>query len=159
LRNPLDTAILESGPPRGAGWRKIDEAPFDFQRRRVSVLVESEGRRLLVTKGAPEDLIKCASRYEELGKPEPLPLDDSARIRATKLIDELCSNGFRILGVGWRKLEPDRASGPKPRDSRARARFWRIEENDEAGKKPSLAHRPPLPRYAESRSLPATTSM
>jgi Mg2+-importing ATPase len=110
LRNPLDTAILESGPPRGAGWRKIDEAPFDFQRRRVSVLVGSEGRRLLVTKGAPEDLIKCASRYEELGKPEPLPLDNSARIRATKLIDELCSNGFRILGVGWRKLEPDRTS-------------------------------------------------
>ena len=42
LRNPLDTAIVESGPPRGAGWAKIDEVPFDFQRRRVSVLVEHE---------------------------------------------------------------------------------------------------------------------
>ena len=37
------------------GWTKIDEVPFDFQRRRVSVLVEHEGRRLLITKGAPED--------------------------------------------------------------------------------------------------------
>ena len=62
LRNPLDTAIVESGPPRGAGWVKIDEVPFDFQRRRVSVLVEHEGRRLLITKGAPEDVIKLATR-------------------------------------------------------------------------------------------------
>jgi len=37
LRNPLDTAIVESGPSRGAGWAKIDVVPFDFQRRRVSV--------------------------------------------------------------------------------------------------------------------------
>jgi magnesium-transporting ATPase (P-type) len=49
LRNPLDNAIVESGPPRGVGWAKIDEVPFDFQRRRVSVLVEHEGRRLLIT--------------------------------------------------------------------------------------------------------------
>ena len=108
LRNPLDAAILESGPARGAGWIKIDEAPFDFQRRRVSVLVEREGRRLLITKGAPEDVIGCASRYEEPGNPEPLPLDDLARIRATKLFDGLSADGFRALGVAWRELEPNR---------------------------------------------------
>src|SRR5271166_2044509 len=110
LRNPLDAAILESGAPRGAGWNKIDEAPFDFQRRCVSVLVEREGHRLLITKGAPEDVIRCASRYEEPGKPELLPLDDSARIRATKLFDALSADGFRALGVAWRELEPDRAA-------------------------------------------------
>ena len=70
LRNPLDAAILESCPSRDADWTKIDEVPFDFQRRRVSVLVEHEGRRLLITKGAPEDVIKLATRYEEPGKPE-----------------------------------------------------------------------------------------
>ena len=69
LRNPLDTAIVEAEPLRGAGWVKIDEVPFDFQRRRVSVFVEHEGRRLLITKGAPEDVIKLAGRYEEPGKP------------------------------------------------------------------------------------------
>ena len=107
LRNPLDAAILESGPPRDTGWDKIDEAPFDFQRRRVSVLVEREGRRLLITKGAPEDVIRCASQYEEPGKSELLPLDDSARIRATKLFDGLSADGFRALGVAWREMEPD----------------------------------------------------
>ena len=110
LRNPLDAAILESGPPRGAGWGKIDEAPFDFQRRRVSVLVEREGRRLLITKGAPEDVIRCASRYEEPGKPDLLPLDATARIRATKLFDGLSADGFRALGVAWREMEPDCAA-------------------------------------------------
>jgi P-type Mg2+ transporter len=108
LRNPLDTAIVESGPPRGAGWAKIDEVPFDFQRRRVSVLVEHEGRRLLVTKGAPEDVIKLASQYEEPGKPGLLPLDDAARTRAAKVFEGLSADGFRALGVAWREFEPDR---------------------------------------------------
>jgi Mg2+-importing ATPase len=108
LRNPLDAAILESGPPRGAGWGKIDEVPFDFQRRRVSVLVEHEGRRLLITKGAPEDVTKLATRYEEPGKPELLPLDDAARTRAAKVFERLSADGFRALGVAWRELERDR---------------------------------------------------
>jgi Mg2+-importing ATPase len=112
LRNPLDAAIIESGaksgPPRDAGWTKIDEVPFDFQRRRVSVLVEHEGHRLLITKGAPEDVIKLATRYEEPGKPEPLPLDDAARAGAAKVFDGLGAEGFRALGVAWRDLEPDR---------------------------------------------------
>jgi Mg2+-importing ATPase len=109
LRNPLDNAIVESGPPRGAGWAKIDEVPFDFQRRRVSVLVEHEGRRLLVTKGAPEDVVKLATRYEEPGKPELLSLDEAARVRAAKVFEGLSAEGFRALGVAWRELEPNRA--------------------------------------------------
>jgi Mg2+-importing ATPase len=108
LRNPLDTAIVESGPSRGAGWAKIDEVPFDFQRRRVSVLVEHGGQRLLITKGAPEDILKLAVRYEDPGKPEPLPLDDVARARAAKVFEGISADGFRALGVAWRELEPDR---------------------------------------------------
>jgi len=94
LRNPLDTAIVESGPPRAAGWTKIDEVPFDFQRRRVSVLVEHESRRLLITKGAPEDILKLAVRYEEPGEPELLPLNDAARARAAKAFDQLGAEDF-----------------------------------------------------------------
>jgi Mg2+-importing ATPase len=109
LRNPLDAAIVESGPPRGAGWAKLDEVPFDFQRRRVSVLVERGGGRLLITKGAPEDVIKLATRYEEPGKPELLPLDEAARARAAKVFEGVSTDGFRVLGVAWRELEPDRA--------------------------------------------------
>ena len=107
LRNPLDTAIVEAGPSRGAGWAKIDEVPFDFQRRRVSVLVEHEGRRLLITKGAPEDVIKLATRYEEPGKPELLPLDDAART---------------ARGEGLRGAQRGGISRARRRLARARAR-------------------------------------
>jgi len=62
----------------------------------------------LITKGAPEDLIKLATRYEEPGKPDLLPLDDAARSRAAKVFEGLSAEGFRALGVAWREHEPDR---------------------------------------------------
>src|SRR6516164_6438916 len=110
LRNPLDSAIVEYGPPRVQGWAKIDEVPFDFQRRRISVLVERDGRRLLITKGAPEDIIRIASRYEEPEKPGPLLLDVAARARAAEVFEALGDDGLRALGVAWREFEPDRAA-------------------------------------------------
>ena len=74
LRSPLDTAIIEH---RGdaAAWTKIDEVPFDFERRRVSVLIERAGGRILVVKGAPEDVLKLSSRYELAGENDTHPLD------------------------------------------------------------------------------------
>jgi len=110
LHNPLDTAIIDYGPPRDQGWTKIDEVPFDFQRRRVSVLIERDGRRLLITKGAPEDIIRIANRYEEPAKPRPLPLDAAARARAAEVFEALGDDGFRALGVACREFEPDRAA-------------------------------------------------
>jgi len=110
LRNPLDTAIVEYRPPHDQGWVKIDEVPFDFQRRRVSVLVERDGRRLLISKGAPEDIIRIARRYEEPAEPEPLPLDAAARARAAKIFEALGDDGFRALGVAWREFEADRSA-------------------------------------------------
>ena len=55
LRSPMDDAILEHREIDTTAWKKIDEVPFDFERRRVSVLVDNGEQRLLVVKGAPED--------------------------------------------------------------------------------------------------------
>jgi Mg2+-importing ATPase len=107
LRSPLDAAILESNGPEADCWTKIDEVPFDFQRRRVSVLVEREGRRFLVTKGAPEDILDRSSRYEEPGDPVLRPLVAGARARADQTFGQLGAEGFRALGVAWRELPPD----------------------------------------------------
>ncbi len=52
LKSPLDDAILAAGKGDLAGWTKLDEVPFDFERRRVSVLAEGEGRRIIIVKGA-----------------------------------------------------------------------------------------------------------
>ena len=76
----------------------------------MSVLVERDGRRLLISKGAPEDIIRIASRYEEPAEPGPLPLDAAARARAAKIFEALGDDGFRALGVAWREFEPDRSA-------------------------------------------------
>ena len=108
LKSPLDEAILAAGKIDLAAWRKIDEVPFDFERRRVSVLVEGDGRRLIVVKGAPEDVLSLAARYEQQGS-KPLPLDAAAREAAEATFKALSAEGYRILGVAWRDVEPNRA--------------------------------------------------
>jgi Mg2+-importing ATPase len=105
LKSPLDLAIVEARPVDAAGWRKIDEVPFDFERRRVSVLVEHEGKRLLVVKGAPEDMLRLASSYESAAGPQPL--DAAAAARAAELANEYSGQGYRLLGVGWKEQPAD----------------------------------------------------
>ncbi|MGA7598113.1 MAG: magnesium-translocating P-type ATPase, partial [Pseudolabrys sp.] len=103
LRSPLDAAILEHASSIPAGWTKIDEVPFDFERRRVSVLLEHGGRRILVIKGAPEDVLKLSSRYELLGENDTQPFDAAALARANTQFQTLCEEGFRVLGIAWRE--------------------------------------------------------
>ena len=103
LRSPLDAAILEHASSIPAGWTKIDEVPFDFERRRVSVLLEHGGRRILVIKGAPEDVLKLSSRYELSGENDTQPFDAAALARANTQFQTLCEEGFRVLGIAWRE--------------------------------------------------------
>ncbi|HVQ81964.1 MAG TPA: magnesium-translocating P-type ATPase [Pseudolabrys sp.] len=103
LRSPLDAAILEHASSIPAGWTKIDEVPFDFERRRVSVLLEHRGRRILVIKGAPEDVLKLSSRYELSGENDTQPFDAAALARANTQFQTLCEEGFRVLGIAWRE--------------------------------------------------------
>jgi Mg2+-importing ATPase len=106
LKSPLDDAILAARKIDLAAWRKIDEVPFDFERRRVSVLVEGEGRRLIIVKGAPEDILGHSSRYEQQAA-TPRPLDAAARKTAEATFNALGADGYRVLGVAWREAGPD----------------------------------------------------
>jgi Mg2+-importing ATPase len=108
LKSPLDVAILEASPFDVGGWHKIDEVPFDFERRRVSVLLEHEGRRSLVVKGAPEDVMALSSRYRLAGAAQDRPLDDAARATAKGVFEQLGNEGFRVLAVASRDVEPTR---------------------------------------------------
>jgi len=109
LKSPLDDAILETKGVDLLGWHKIDEVPFDFERRRVSVLIEKEGQRRLVVKGAPEDVLRLASCYRREVDGAVLPLDAEALSVAQGVFEGLGSEGFRVLGVAFRDVEPDRA--------------------------------------------------
>ena len=81
--------------------------PFDFARRRVSILVEGESRRLIVVKGAPEDVLGLSTCYEGQASP-PRPFDEQARNTAEATFNALGAEGFRVLGVAWRDVDRDR---------------------------------------------------
>ena len=106
LKSPLDEAILAAGKIDLAAWRKIDEVPFDFERRRVSVLVEGGGKRLLVVKGAPEDILRLSGCYQQSGATHPF--DATTRKTADATFGALGAEGYRVLGVAWREVDLQR---------------------------------------------------
>ena len=67
LKSPLDDALMAhaAGHPLD-GWHKLDERPFDFERRRVSVLAEAAGNRIEIVKGAPETVLGLCDLAEEV---------------------------------------------------------------------------------------------
>jgi Mg2+-importing ATPase len=101
--NPLDEAVLQHDHPDIHAYRKIDEIPFDFERRRVSIVVEREAERLLITKGAPESVLPVCSRYELQGElnRQQAPLDAESRARSEATYRDLCARGFRMLAVAY----------------------------------------------------------
>ena len=68
LKNLLDKAILKHEHPSITQYKKVDEIPFDFTRKLMSVVVESKGAQMLICKGAPEEVVKRCGRYEVDGK-------------------------------------------------------------------------------------------
>ncbi len=93
MKSPLDEAILAAHPFDMNDWEKIDEVPFDFERRRVSVLVQHGAERRLIVKGAPEDLLRLSGRYEGADG-TVLPLDPETRRCFVTTLDELGAQGY-----------------------------------------------------------------
>ena len=107
LKSPLDEAILAHENIDVSAWTKIDEVPFDFERRRVSVLLDKGNGRLLVVKGASEEIIGLCTAYEEQGNDARIPLDKASRARIHEQHIALEKEGFRVLGIAWREVPPD----------------------------------------------------
>ena len=107
LKSPLDEAILAHQNIDVSAWQKIDEVPFDFERRRVSVLLDKGNSRLLVVKGASEEIIGLCTHYEEPGNVARIPLDKAAREQIHAVHVNLEKEGFRVLGIAWREVPAD----------------------------------------------------
>ena len=107
LKNLLDRAILDCPDFHGKAllekYKKLDEIPFDFTRRMMSVLVEdAEGKSLLLTKGAPEEVFLHCSQFELDGKVSPMDPDHTAGLKQE--YDNLSNDGFRVLAVATKEL-------------------------------------------------------
>ena len=105
LKSPLDEAILAHDHLDVSRWIKIDEAPFDFERRRVSVLVDDGATRMLVVKGAPEDILKLSTQYEAAGSAPKW--DAATREKAQRQLEALGTQGLRVLGIAFKEVRRD----------------------------------------------------
>ena len=107
LKNLLDRAILDSADFHGKAivekYKKLDELPFDFTRRMMSVLVaDPDGKPILLTKGAPEDVFHRCSQFELDGQLSPMEPDRMVGLKAE--YDSLSNDGFRVLAVATKDL-------------------------------------------------------
>jgi Mg2+-importing ATPase len=102
LKSPLDQAILQEKNVEIGQYQKIDEIPFDFIRKRVSVVVATNQDRILITKGAPEEVLKFCTRISRGSVTETFTTEWLKR--AFGLYETLSSEGFRVLCVASKKI-------------------------------------------------------
>ncbi|HBH67974.1 MAG TPA: magnesium-translocating P-type ATPase, partial [Erwinia persicina] len=107
VRNLMDRAVLGycQGNAAVSGlwrYRKLDELPFDFERRRLSVLVADEGQQTLICKGAVEEMLAVSAYRMEAG--EVRPLDEAGRAELRQLAGRYNQQGFRVLMVAMRQV-------------------------------------------------------
>ncbi len=113
LKNPMDMAVMshdaEEGKRRLAGTSKLDEIPFDFVRRRMSVVVKEKGKAIMITKGSPESTLPICTYLRRNGKLKKFT--DADRKKAKRLYDFLSMDGFRVLALAT-KHEPSGKEQP-----------------------------------------------
>lgn len=97
ISNPLDDAVLSFGKKRSLQYIKVDEIPFDFERKLLSVIVKQKAKLLLVAKGAPESILKRSTTYFSDGKHKLMT--KAIKKQASQTYARLSSNGFRVLAV------------------------------------------------------------
>ncbi len=100
--NPIDKALIEAKRYDLTGWKKLDEVPYDFTRKRLSVLVSGGGTNFMVTKGALAQMIDICSGAEDL--PEGTISIGKAVEKIRALGDDLNDQGFRTIGVAFRDM-------------------------------------------------------
>lgn len=114
VRNHLDTAILacEKMPGQGEHFRefsarhpKLDEQPFDYERKFASVLVEDEKENLLIIKGSVDEVCRRCTSFEYKGERSPMGPDGLANVHA--VVDEMLEDGMKVLAVAYKPFEGD----------------------------------------------------
>ena len=108
IENPLDAAIVAAGESAGLtirGFSKIDEIPYDFLRRRLTIVVaedDAPSQHLIVTKGAFSNVLDICSSLERDGV--EVPLDAERRAELEAVFKAKGAEGFRVLAVATRKV-------------------------------------------------------
>ena len=109
LRNLLDRSVLShTDLDVDRGCRKVDEIPFDFQRKRMSVVVDYEGDHVLISKGAVEDIYKACTHYQV--DDEVYMMIDLIKNDLLEEFESLSRDGYRVLGIAYREFGRDKTT-------------------------------------------------
>ena len=112
LTNPLDDAVIAAAQKAGlknGAEQKIDEIPYDFVRKSLSVVTANpQGQRTLITKGALENILKNCSQVQSGAASQPL--DDKTLAGIEQRYSDWSEKGFRVLGVATKSLPEQAAS-------------------------------------------------
>ncbi len=100
LKNLLDKAILKYKKMPVKEFKKIDEMPFDFSRKIMSVVVGMDGKHTLIAKGAPEEIFKRCTHYELDG--EIFEMEQWLLADLREEYDRLSTDGFRVLAIAYK---------------------------------------------------------
>jgi Mg2+-importing ATPase len=103
IKSPLDDAILKRERPLIVEYEKLDEIPFDFNRKRLSVVVRHRDDCFLIAKGEAESIFAVCRTVTIDGSPQPF--DENRRTQAAETFQKLSASGFRVLGVAVRKVD------------------------------------------------------
>jgi len=106
-KSPLDQAIMHHASIDTKLWTKIDELPFDFQHRRISVLLGDGITKVLILKGPLEDILEASSFIEESSRETSRPLNHQDREKIINQFRHLSEQGLRVLGVSWQRKPPE----------------------------------------------------
>lgn len=113
LKNLLDIAVLDHNQELESleiekNYQKFDEIPFDFVRRRMSVVIEEMGKQhVLICKGAVEEVLKVCTQLKVNDQVETM--DESARTKVADLQKALNSDGLRVIAVAYKVMPPSQA--------------------------------------------------
>lgn len=102
LKSPMDHAILAHTEVHADDFSKVDEIPFDFERRRLSVVTKHNGKILLITKGAPESVFLITNTYAN--RDQSLPLTDEVKAKIHERFESLSRQGYRVLALAYRTV-------------------------------------------------------
>lgn len=103
--NPIDQAVRDFRTFDLSGFQKLDEVPYDFIRKRLSILVSQGDRHLMITKGALSNVLAACSRVERADGSQGDLIQAQEQIQ--RHFKEFSGQGFRMLGVAYRDVEPN----------------------------------------------------
>lgn len=103
LPNPLDEAIVQKGAPGTGEFTKVDEIPYDFIRKRLSVVAQNGVLHYMITKGALENVLAVCSHFK--AGEEEKPLDGGIQAQIQERFEAWSAQGYRVLGVAVKEVK------------------------------------------------------